>query len=117
MHREESIPLIQSGTKMSEALISISEKGFGCAGVIKDKKLIGIVTDGDLRSHMGPKLLDKSVDQIMNSKPKTVSENMLASEALSLINQLGIQGLFIINEKSNPIGFVHFHDLIRLIKQ
>ena len=53
----------------------------------------------------------------MNSKPKTVSENMLASEALSLINQLGIQGLFIINENNNPICFVHFHDLIRLIKQ
>ena len=117
MHKEDSIPLLQSGTNMSEVLINISEKGFGCAGVVKENKLIGIVTDGDLRRHMGPELLSKSVDEIMNLKPKTVSENMLASEALSLINQLGIQGLFIINENHNPIGFVHFHDLIRLIKQ
>jgi arabinose-5-phosphate isomerase len=117
MHKEDSIPLLKSGTNMSEALINISEKGFGCAGVVKENKLIGIVTDGDLRRHMGPELLSKSVDEIMNLKPKTVSENMLASEALSLINQLGIQGLFIINENHNPIGFVHFHDLIRLIKQ
>ncbi len=117
MHKENSIPLLQSGTNMSEAIIKISEKGFGCAGVVRENKLIGILTDGDLRRHMGPELLSKTIDEIMNLKPKTVSENMLASEALSLINQLGIQGLFIINENNNPIGFVHFHDLIRLIKQ
>ena len=57
MHKEDSVPLLQSGTNMSEAIINISEKGFGCAGVVKENKLIGILTDGDLRRHMGPELL------------------------------------------------------------
>ena len=117
MHKEDTIPLLNSGTNMSEALIKISEKGFGCSGVTKNDELIGIVTDGDLRRHMGPGLLEKTVDEIMNANPKTVSQNMLATDALDLINELGIQGLFIVDEKKHPLGFIHFHDLIRLIKQ
>jgi len=117
MHKEDTIPLLNSGTNMSEALIKISEKGFGCSGVTKNDELIGIVTDGDLRRHMGPGLLEKTVDEIMNTNPKTVSQNMLATDALDLINELGIQGLFIVDSKKKPIGFVHFHDLIRIIKQ
>ena len=117
MHKEDTIPLLNSGTNMSEALIKISEKGFGCSGVIKNDELIGIVTDGDLRRHMGPGLLEKTVDEIMNTNPKTVSQNMLATDALDLINEIGIQGLFIVDEKKHPLGFIHFHDLIRLIKQ
>ena len=117
MHKEGTIPLLNSGTNMSEALIKISEKGFGCSGVTKNDELVGIVTDGDLRRHMGPGLLEKTVDEIMNTNPKTVSQNMLATDALDLINELGIQGLFIVDEKKHPKGFIHFHDLIRLIKQ
>ena len=117
MHKEDTIPLLNSGTNMSEALIKISEKGFGCSGVTKNDELIGIVTDGDLRRHMGPGLLEKTVDEIMNTNPKTVSQNMLATDALDLINEIGIQGLFIVDEKKHPLGFIHFHDLIRLIKQ
>jgi len=117
MHKEGTIPLLNSGTNMSEALIKISEKGFGCSGVTKNDELIGIVTDGDLRRHMGPGLLEKTVDEIMNTNPKTVSKNMLATDALDLINELGIQGLFIVDSKKKPAGFVHFHDLIRIIKQ
>ena len=117
MHKEDTIPLLNSGTNMSEALIKISEKGFGCSGVTKNDELIGIVTDGDLRRHMGPGLLEKTVDEIMNTNPKTVSRNMLATDALDLINEIGIQGLFIVDEKKHPLGFIHFHDLIRLIKQ
>lgn len=117
MHKEDTIPLLNSGTNMSEALIKISEKGFGCSGVTKNDELIGIVTDGDLRRHMGPGLLEKTVDEIMNTNPKTVSQNMLATDALDLINEIGIQGLFIVDDKKHPLGFIHFHDLIRLIKQ
>ena len=117
MHKEDTIPLLNSGTNMSEALIKISEKGFGCSGVTKNDKLIGIVTDGDLRRHMGPGLLEKTVDEVMNKNPKTASKNMLATDALDLINEIGIQGLFIVDDKKHPLGFIHFHDLIRLIKQ
>ena len=116
MHVEKNMPLIESGTPMSDALISISEKGFGCAGIIKNDELIGIITDGDLRRHMGPELLDQNVDDVMTKNPKTVSKNMRASDALDLINNLGIQGLFVTEEGSKPKGFIHFHDLIRIIK-
>ena len=117
MHKDETVPLLDSGTNMSEALIRISEKGFGCSGVIQNNELIGIVTDGDLRRHMGPELLKKTVDEVMNKNPKTASKNMLATDALDLINELGIQGLFIVDNEKKPIGFINFHDLIRIIKQ
>ena len=117
MHKDETVPLLDSGTSMQEALIRISEKGFGCSGIIQNNELIGIVTDGDLRRHMGPELLKKTVDEVMNKNPKTASKNMLATDALDLINELGIQGLFIVDNEKKPIGFVHFHDLIRIIKQ
>ena len=66
---------------------------------------------------MGPELLKKTVDEVMNKNPKTASKNMLATDALDLINEIGIQGLFIVDNEKKPIGFIHFHDLIRIIKQ
>jgi len=74
---------------------------------------LGVVTDGDLRRHMGGKLLDAKVDDIMTRKPKTVSPSTLASAALEMINASRITALFVI-DKSKPVGIVHIHDLLRL---
>jgi len=101
---------------MSEAIIKISEKGFGCIGITSDDKLIGIITDGDLRRHMGPEMLEKNVEEIMTKDPLSISEELLVSEALKLINNQSVQGLFITNKNQTPIGFVHFHDLIKVLK-
>ena len=116
MHSGDSLPIIEIGSPMSEALIKISEKGFGCIGVISNNSLEGIITDGDLRRHMGPDILNNKVESIMTKNPRMVSSKLLVSDALELINNLGIQGLFVSNNKKIPIGFVHFHDLIRVIK-
>ena len=116
MHSGESLPTIDIGSPMSEALIKISEKGFGCIGVVSNNSLEGIITDGDLRRHMGPEILNNKVESIMTKRPQMVSSKLLVSDALKLINNLGIQGLFVTDDGKSPIGFVNFHDLIRVIK-
>ena len=116
MHSGESLPTIDIGSPMSEALIKISEKGFGCIGVISNNSLEGIITDGDLRRHMGPEILNNKVESIMTKRPQMVSSKLLVSDALKLINNLGIQVLFVTDDGKSPIGFVNFHDLIRVIK-
>ena len=116
MHIDDEIPVLNKGSKMSEAIIKISEKGFGCIGIILEDKLIGIITDGDLRRHMGPEMLDKSVEEIMTKDPISIPKQLLVSEALELINKQGVQGLFITDNEKKPLGFVHFHDLIKVIK-
>ena len=116
MHSGESLPIIEIGSPMSEALIKISEKGFGCIGVVSNNSLEGIITDGDLRRHMGPDMLNNKVEAIMTKNPQMVSSKLLVADALELINNLGIQGLFVSNNNKIPVGFIHFHDLIRVIK-
>lgn len=114
MHKESELPLVTKGTRMSQALVTMTEKSFGCVGIIdKAGKLLGVVTDGDLRRHMGSKLLDATVDDIMTKRPKTVAPSMLASAALELINASRITALFVV-DKSKPVGIIHVHDLLRL---
>ena len=113
MHKTDKLPLCEGSILMSEALMIMTGKGFGCLGVTNSKgELTGIITDGDLRRHMGTDLLDKTAADIMTENPKTVSDTMLAAEALAVMNDNKIQSLFIC-EASKPIGFVHLHDLLR----
>ncbi len=114
MHKGERLPLIKSGESMANALVAMTEKSFGCVGVVdKRGRLMGVITDGDLRRHMGADLLKANVDQIMTAKPKTISPTMLVSAALELINASSITALFVV-EKQKPVGLVHIHDLLRL---
>jgi arabinose-5-phosphate isomerase len=113
MHTGDAIPLAQVGTRMSEAVVEMSAKGFGCVGIVDaDGKLVGIVTDGDLRRHMRPDLLDARVETVMTHSPKTVRPEQLASEALEILNSSKITAL-IAAEDDKPVGIVHFHDLLR----
>jgi arabinose-5-phosphate isomerase len=114
MHDGDAVPLVTAGTKMSEAVLTMSAKGFGCVG-ISDRagKLVGIITDGDLRRHMRGDLLDARVDDVMTRSPKTVRPDHLVSEALEIINSLKITALFVV-DGGRPIGIVHFHDLLRV---
>jgi arabinose-5-phosphate isomerase len=98
---------------MSEAVVEMSAKGFGCVGITNaDGRLLGIVTDGDLRRHMRPDLLEARVETVMTRNPKTVQPDQLASEALEIINSSKITAL-IVAEAGKPVGIVHFHDLLR----
>jgi arabinose-5-phosphate isomerase len=98
---------------MSEAVLEMSAKGFGCVGIVEENgKLAGIITDGDLRRNMRAGLLGDRVEAVMTRRPKSIRPDQLVSEALELINTRKITALFVV-EDGNPIGIVHFHDLLR----
>ena len=113
MHAGDTIPLKPLGTKMSDALVEMSSKGFGCVGIIDaNGQVAGIVTDGDLRRHMRPDLMTARVDDVMTKNPKTIGPNLLAGEALEILNSSKITAL-IVTDAKKPIGIVHLHDLLR----
>ena len=113
MHGGEAVPLAALGTRMSDAVVEMSAKGFGCIGITdRDGRLAGIITDGDLRRHMRPDLLNARVEEVMTRSPKTVRPDQLVSEALELLNAQKITALFVV-EAGRPVGIVHFHDLLR----
>lgn len=115
MHQEHELPIVSKGTLVADALLLMTQKSFGCIGVMDDQcqKLIGIITDGDLRRHMQPSLLQKRVEDIMTASPKTIREKALAAEALGLMNELKITSLFIVNQNDYPVGIIHVHDCLR----
>jgi arabinose-5-phosphate isomerase len=113
MHPGRAVPLIGRGALMSEAIVEMSAKGFGCVAVVDaDGKLAGMVTDGDLRRHMRNDLLQAPVEKVMTASPKTIRPDQLASEALQVLNASKITALIVVEEQ-RPVGIVHFHDLLR----
>ena len=113
MHGGDAVPLMPTGIKMSEAVLHMTAKGFGCVGITdRGGKLVGIITDGDLRRHMGDNLLNARVEDVMTRGPKTIRPDQLVSETLEIINSLKITALFVV-EDGNPVGIVHVHDLLR----
>ena len=114
MHSKKSIPISKVDDKMSKALITMTKKSFGCIGVIdKNQKIVGIITDGDLRRKMNSEFLNKKTSDIMTKNPTLVNKNMLVVEALNLMNKKKITSLFVCENKK-PIGIIHIHDLLRL---
>lgn len=114
MHVGDRLPLVSSGTGMREAILELSRKGFGCVAVTAaDGKLIGIITDGDIRRHIGSDLLAMSVDQVMTREPKMAAPDTLVATALQTINDSAITSLMVV-EGRRPIGLVHLHDLLRI---
>ena len=115
MHVGDKLPLVAAGALMSEAMVEISAKGFGCVGVLDPMgKLAGIVTDGDLRRHMRPDLMSAKVIDVMTASPKVGAPDLLAVEALQNLNSRKIAALFIVDADERPVGIVHLHDLLRI---
>jgi arabinose-5-phosphate isomerase len=113
MHKGDRLPLTPGDATMAEAIVVMTEKAFGCLGVVDaDGRLAGIITDGDLRRNMGDGLLARSAGEIMTAAPKTVSPELLASAALEVINSSSITALFVV-EDGRPVGIIHIHDLLR----
>ena len=114
MHSTNELPLAKLNEKMSDVLITMSQKSFGCVGVINHKKdIIGIITDGDLRRHMNKNIINKTASQVMTKKPQLGKENMLVGEAINIMNEKKITSLFVCNKKK-PVGIIHIHDLLRI---
>ena len=98
---------------MSTAIIEMTGKRLGCVGVVDgDGVLLGMVTDGDLRRHLGPELLDETAGQVMTAGPKTIAPDALASEAVRIMNEKAITSLFVL-DGGRPVGLLHIHDCLR----
>ena len=114
MHTKNEIPIVNQDVKMSRAIILMTKKSFGCLGVVdKNKKIIGVITDGDLRRKMNSKFFEKKAKEIMTKNPTIASKDILVGEALNIMNTKKITSLFICENKK-PLGIVHIHDLLRL---
>jgi arabinose-5-phosphate isomerase len=112
MHSGVELPLVPPDAPMQRALIVMTEKRFGVVGVVDaDARLVGVVTDGDLRRHMEG-LLGHTAGEVMTTGPKTAAPGMLAAEALKIMNDARITVLFVV-EKGRPVGILHVHDLLR----
>ena len=96
-------------------VMQMTSKMLGCVGIINNKgELLGMITDGDLRRCLTPELLNKKACDVMTKNPKTISPDILAVEALGIMNNTGkgITQLFVVENKK-PIGIIHIHDCLR----
>lgn len=113
MHSGDAVPIVAPGTPMAEALIVMSSKSFGCVGIVSEQgRLLGIITDGDLRRHMSDDFLSLTAGEVMTASPKTIRPDALASEALGFMTHRSITNLFVV-EDGRPVGIVHVHDCLR----
>ena len=116
MHRD--FPAVMADSSMKDVVVLMtSYPKYGFAGVvaIRDARghLAGIITDGDLRRHMAPDLLNSKAGEVMTRDPKTVSGGQLAAEALAVMNERKITSLFVVDADGTPVGLVHIHDCLR----
>lgn len=113
MHKGEEVPLSKPDSPMSDVLLTMTAKRFGCAGVVENGRLIGVVTDGDLRRHLKSDMLALDAQAVMTHNPVTITTNALATEALQVMNNKSITSLFVVDDANKPIGIVHIHDCLR----
>jgi len=112
MRANEALPLVAPDTPMSDALITMTQKGFGVAGVIDPGgRLVGVITDGDLRRNMQD-LMHRTAREVATDNPITVPPQTLAAEAVALMNRRKISVLFVIDTDGRPLGVLHIHDCL-----
>lgn len=116
MAKSDAIPLIASGSNMQAAVTEMSSKGFGCVGVVDAaNKLLGIITDGDLRRHLSPQLPERSADEVMTASPVTVSPDILAADVLRTMTggEKKLTQVFVCDAEGRPEGLIHMHALLK----
>jgi len=114
MHTGDGIPTARVSLAMGEVILTMTAKSLGCVGILDDDgRLVGIITDGDLRRHMQDELLRRQAREIMTPKPLTVDGNALAAEALGIMNERAVTSLFILDAGGRPAGIIHIHDCLR----
>jgi arabinose-5-phosphate isomerase len=115
MHKDQSNPLVNDTESMSEVIMVMTRKGLGCASVIDDNhKLLGIVTDGDLRRLLTRKedIMRRTAAEAMTVNPKSATPFMLAVDALNLMEKHKITMLPVVDKEGKSVGMLHMHDLI-----
>ena len=113
MRSGNDIPIVQKGTKLNIALNEMSAKKMGCVGVVASKKLIGIVTDGDLRRLIASGKNADSIDDLMTDSPYAANPIDLAAKVLAKLNKKKVTQAFVVDDLGNPVGIVHLHDLLK----
>lgn len=111
MHHKK-MPLCAPGAPFPEVVEQITSGGFGCCGVVENQRLVGIITDGDIRRALSGPIDGLTAAAMMTSNPRTIAEDGLAAEALSLLSEFKITALFIVNVAHEPIGLIHVHDCL-----
>ncbi len=114
MHRGDALPVASEQAVLSEMVPLMSAKGFGLLiAVDAEGRLSGIVTDGDLRRHMGPDLPGRRLSEIMTRAPRTIRAGALATEALELLNRFKITKLVVVDPERRPAGLLDIQDVLR----
>ncbi len=122
MHTGQDLPCITPNAAMTEAVMEMTAKGFGCIAVVDNldnsngskAKLLGLIADGDLRRHMDDTLLQKKVSDVMTKNPTTIDKNALVSKAIGIMNEKGITSLMVLDDEGCLLGLIHMHDCLRL---
>ena len=112
MHTGDEVPIVAHDMPMQDVLITMTSKGFGTAAVCQDGRLMGVVSDGDLRRHMHH-LMQKTAGEIATINPITVTKKQFAAEALNIMNTRKISVLVVVDDTHHPVGVIHIHDLLR----
>jgi arabinose-5-phosphate isomerase len=117
MHGDDHTPVVSGATRMHDVMYEMSRKGLGMTCVVDDgQRLVGIITDGDLRRQMitkGAAFLDQNAGDVMTRNPVTIRRDTLAAEALHVLEQRKITSIVVVDESNAVEGVVHLHDLWR----
>lgn len=113
MHSGDELPLAAPEAVMSEVILEMTAKRFGCVGIVGPSgDLDGMITDGDLRRHMGENLLEATAAEVMTAGARTIGPDALVSEALAVMNTLSITNIFVV-DGGEAVGILHIHDCLR----
>ena len=111
MHTGDAVPLVGPETPMMDILAEMTSKGFGCVGVVDGGLLVGIITDGDLRRHMGPAILESKASDLMTRNPRCIGADALTAKAQGVMEEHKITCLFV-TENGVPKGIISMHDIL-----
>ncbi len=114
MHSGEAVPRVTPQTKMPDVIYEMSRKKLGVTAVVDGQKLVGVISDGDLRRLLekrGKDVLDLTAGECMTAKPRTIGANEFAATALALMEEKKITSLVVVDAGQTLLGIVHLHDL------
>ncbi len=112
MHGRDETPVVDVDTPMSDTLIEMTEKGFGIACVTENGKLVGVISDGDLRRNMSD-LMSRTAGQVATRAPKSIPLDMMAAEALEIMEKNKVHALVVVGADNLPAGILRIHDCLR----
>ena len=112
MHTDSAMPILDENADMQRVLLEMTSKRLGCVGFVNSLgELTGMLTDGDLRRCLSAQILEEKAINIMTKNPKTISKDLLASEAMKIMHEKKITNIFVV-EENKPVGVIHIHDLL-----